>query len=107
MDEQRLTIITAQIKDFAMRLYQERLAGVVLFGSQARGEAGPDSDVDLLIVLRGAFRYYEEVRRIGEFISDLCLNHDVLVSCCFATEEQWLGEDTAFYRNVHRDGVVL
>ncbi|MDB9494660.1 nucleotidyltransferase domain-containing protein [Spirulina major CS-329] len=107
MNHLTVTVITEQVRDFMARLYQERLAGVVLFGSQARGEAEPDSDIDLLIVLRGAFHYYEEVRRIGGFVSDLCLDHDVLVSCCFTTEEQWLHEDSAFYRNVHRDGVIL
>ncbi|MFP4248886.1 MAG: nucleotidyltransferase domain-containing protein, partial [Armatimonadota bacterium] len=32
-------------------LYGDRLRGVYLFGSHARGEAGPDSDVDVAVVL--------------------------------------------------------
>lgn len=35
----------------AIGLYGPRLAGVVVFGSWARGEAGDASDVDLLVVL--------------------------------------------------------
>lgn len=35
----------------AIDLYGPRLAGVVVFGSWARGEAGDTSDVDLLVVL--------------------------------------------------------
>ncbi|MCY3746574.1 MAG: nucleotidyltransferase domain-containing protein, partial [Acidobacteria bacterium] len=31
----------------------DRLLGVTLYGSVARGEARPDSDVDLLVVHRG------------------------------------------------------
>lgn len=30
-----------------------RLRGVILYGSEARGSAGPDSDVDLLVLLDG------------------------------------------------------
>ena len=33
--------------------FGERLREVRLFGSQARGDAGPDSDVDVLVVVDG------------------------------------------------------
>jgi hypothetical protein len=35
------------------RIYGPRLAGLVLFGSQARGDALPDSDIDVMVVLHG------------------------------------------------------
>jgi predicted nucleotidyltransferase len=34
-------------------IYGDRLAGLVLYGSQARGDAREDSDVDVAVVLRG------------------------------------------------------
>lgn len=39
------------------------LQEVILFGSHARGEAGPDSDVDLCLVADGAERQLEAARR--------------------------------------------
>ena len=33
--------------------YGDRLDRVLLYGSQARGDAGPESDVDVLVVLAG------------------------------------------------------
>ena len=45
-------------------LYGDRLRRVVLFGSQARGDAGPDSDVDVLVVLRGPVEAYPEIKRL-------------------------------------------
>ncbi|NJL69963.1 MAG: nucleotidyltransferase domain-containing protein [Microcoleus sp. SM1_3_4] len=33
-------------------MYGEQLDKIVLFGSQARGNARPDSDIDILIVLK-------------------------------------------------------
>jgi predicted nucleotidyltransferase len=46
----------------------ERLAGVVLYGSEARGEACEDSDIDLLVLLRGPVRYLADLRRSIEAI---------------------------------------
>src|SRR5437016_599940 len=44
------------------------LRAVYLFGSHARGEAKPDSDVDLCIVTDGAERQLEAARRFREAI---------------------------------------
>ena len=52
------------IKKALEDLYGERLRGVILFGSEARGDASPDSDIDLLVLLAGPFDYWTEVDRI-------------------------------------------
>src|SRR5262245_9445427 len=41
----------AELVKRALAIHAEQLLGVVLFGSWVRGEAGPSSDVDVLIVL--------------------------------------------------------
>ena len=35
------------------RAFGDRLKGIVLYGSEARGQAGPDSDIDVLVLLEG------------------------------------------------------
>lgn len=107
MDREQVRAIAQATHHVLRNLYQDQLAAVVLFGSQARGDAQPDSDIDLLIVLRHDFRYYQEVHRIGGLISDLCLDYGVLISCALTTFDQWQQEDSAFYRNIRREGVLL
>jgi uncharacterized protein len=47
------------------------LRAVYLFGSHARGEAGPDSDVDLCLVAEGAERQLEAARKFREAMQDV------------------------------------
>ena len=52
VDEQAL--IERFVEELRERL-DERLHAVWLFGSRARGESGPDSDIDLLVIKAGKF----------------------------------------------------
>lgn len=52
----------AEAKARLGELYGDRLARVVLYGSRARGDAGPDSDVDLLVVLHREVEPYAELK---------------------------------------------
>ena len=57
---QRLRDLAERYADCARRSLGQNLTSVVLFGSVARGEATPESDIDLLLVARqlpkGAFQ---------------------------------------------------
>jgi predicted nucleotidyltransferase len=46
-------------------LYGERLVDVILYGSEARGDAGADSDIDLLVLLEGPVDRWKETKKIN------------------------------------------
>lgn len=94
------------------RLYGERLARVVLFGSYARGEARPPevedaSDVDVLVVLRDLERPAREALRLGGLRFDLLLAHDVVVSFVPISEERAADPSLPLMVNVNREGIEL
>lgn len=78
------------------QLYGERLAGVYLFGSFARGEATPESDVDILIVLDEVTDYGQEIEHTGHLISGLSLDYDVSISRVFVSSSAWRHRDSPF-----------
>ena len=45
--------LITQIKSVLSDALGDRLRGVVLYGSEARGDAEPESDIDLLVLLAG------------------------------------------------------
>ena len=74
---------TAQtlIGRMAKRIVREfRPQQIILFGSHARGEAGPDSDVDLLVVMPFKGPAREQAMRILEVLHDLLIPVDVIVT---------------------------
>jgi uncharacterized protein len=88
-------------------LYGERLSKILLYGSQARGDASPSSDIDLMIVLEGPVNAGEETARVGEITSNLSLKHNVTISCVFISSDRYLKEQSPLLLNVRREGVAV
>ena len=88
-------------------IYGNQLDRIILFGSQARGDARPDSDIDVLIVLKNSFNYFQESQRISEPIAKICLENTVVISCVFATLQKYQNYDSGFFRNIRREGVTI
>jgi uncharacterized protein len=53
---------------------------VVLFGSHARGEAGPESDIDLLVVMPAVDDKREAAVRIRRALAHFPVSKDVVVT---------------------------
>jgi uncharacterized protein len=53
------------------RVYGERVARAVLFGSRARGDARPDSDYDVAVFLKDLVDRWEEVDRMADIAGDI------------------------------------
>jgi predicted nucleotidyltransferase len=53
---------------------------IILFGSHARGEAGPDSDVDLLVVMSFEGSARDKAVEIREALHDILIPKDIIVT---------------------------
>lgn len=53
---------------------------IILFGSWARGDARPDSDIDLLVILPHVENKRQVAVRIGNALSDLPTSKDIVVT---------------------------
>ncbi|MEM9005420.1 MAG: nucleotidyltransferase domain-containing protein, partial [Cyanobacteria bacterium P01_F01_bin.86] len=73
--------LLTELRDRLKAIYGERLYKMLLFGSYARGEARPDSDIDVLVVLKGEVNPGLEVANISGLLSELSLAHEKVISC--------------------------
>ncbi|MEJ2210432.1 MAG: nucleotidyltransferase domain-containing protein [Anaerolineae bacterium] len=78
------------IDAFVQRLHDrfgDRVRSTVLFGSKARRDAGPESDIDVLVTLADDdAQLRSDVRRLAARVS---LEYDVLLSVRAVSRSQW------------------
>ncbi len=87
--------------------YGDRLAKIVLFGSQARNEAVNGSDIDILIVLKGDVRPSDEILNTGGIVAALSLKYDQVISCVFMAEQRFLHHNNMLLRNIRHEGIAI
>lgn len=89
------------------QMYGARLRRLILYGSYARGEATPGSDVDVLVVLGGAVERGAEIERIVRVTYDILLARGVHLSAFPMEELEFLTRATPLLLNVRREGIPL
>ena len=104
---EHLAPILADLRRRLEALYGPRLVRLVLFGSQARGDAEPGSDIDVLVVLEGPVNASEEIERAGNIVADVSLEYDVSVSCAYVSVDRYAVEHSPLLMNIRREGVAV
>jgi predicted nucleotidyltransferase len=99
--------ILKELKSRLQDLYGERLKGLYLFGSYARGDASEDSDIDVALVLDDFERDLAELDRAGEAMGDLELDCGCLIGLIPIRERDLQSGAEMFLRNVKREGVPV
>ena len=99
--------LLARIKSRLQAVYGDRLRGVVLYGSEARGQATPDSDVDILVLLTGPVALGCELRTVIEALYPLQLETDRVLEAFPVDAADYLRGDYAWYRNAQQEGIQL
>jgi len=102
-----VSLALAELKHALHTMYGERLQGVYLYGSYARGDFHAGSDVDVLMVLAGQVRPAQAIDRVNEVVADIGLRYDLLIAI-YPTSVDWLLErQSPFFKNVRREGVPI
>ena len=96
--------------DDLRRLYGKHLKAVILYGSYARGDFGPDSDIEIMVLV---VLSDEEIKDKGHSLSDLTFDYNyengleiMPIAKNVDHFNRWL-RAYPFYYNVESEGVKL
>jgi len=100
------TELLAEIKNRLEKAHGSRLAGVVLYGSEARGQAAKDSDVDVLVLLEGPIDYRRDLEANLDALYPLSLEIGRRISAKPVSAAEYETVDCPLYRIAHREGIA-
>lgn len=98
------------LNDIRSRLAEEhgrRFRGVVLFGSEARGEAAPHSDIDVLVLLQGPVRLWQDLSASVHALYPLTLSLGRTISPKPVDEAEYERVLFPLYPHAKREGIRL
>ncbi|MDR3339343.1 MAG: nucleotidyltransferase domain-containing protein [Candidatus Symbiothrix sp.] len=99
-----------QILEEIKQLKQEILPDgkLILFGSQARGDATEESDWDLLILLKKSKRTFDDYGNYAYPFTELGWKFGKYFSAKVFTQSDWEKQKPSlFYKNVEHDGIEI
>ncbi len=103
---ERIQILLSRLRAGLEELYESRLRALYLYGSFARADEDPESDVDVLVVLDRIDAYGAEIDRTSVLVSELSLEFGISVSRVFVSEADWANRDTPFLANARDEAIA-
>ena len=97
-----------QFKADLERVLSGQLIELKLFGSKARGDDQPDSDIDVLVIVVTDDSHIRE--SVYNIVTDILLQTDLCISPKIISKDkfdQLRKENTSFIRNVSRDAITV
>jgi predicted nucleotidyltransferase len=89
-------------------LLGSQLEQVILFGSYACGEAQPpDSDLDVLLVMRDGFDFWATDRLVSPIFAELSLKYDLVFSRKLVSQAHFSTSQMPFVANVRNEELAI
>ena len=102
--------VMEQFASDAKKLYGESLFKVILYGSCARGDFEPDSDIDVMVLLNVPHEQIQkESARLEPVSRMLEREYDVLLSSVVESQQtyEYYMDASGFFQNIEKEGIRI
>lgn len=99
--------ILEEVKKTLEKIYGDKLKGIILYGSYARGDFTDGSDIDLIILLEEMENQCEEALRCSRELYELELNYDTVISVLPFTVNYFETRHPPVILNAKREGIWI
>ncbi len=96
----------AIIKEKLWAVFHDRLRGVVLYGSEARGTAGAGSDIDVLVLIEEPVAYDADLRACLDAVYPLVLDWERPINPEPVPIRDFEREEWPLYKNAKAEGIL-
>ncbi len=106
----RAVTILTEVKEELLKLFGDKLEQLILYGSCARNEQDPESDIDIMILVdvnETALREYRH--KVIDIMTELSLKYDTVISLMRETYSRYNEylDVLPFYQNIYNEGIEI
>ena len=105
--EKHIKEILTEYQEKLKEVLGDSLEAIMLYGSQARGDAEDESDIDVLCVMKKSLNYGELIDKTSQVTVELSMKHGVTLSRAFVTSADFKNRKAPFLMNVRREGFAV
>jgi predicted nucleotidyltransferase len=100
-------VLLASIKKaIAERIGSDRLKGVFLFGSEARSTATENSDIDILVLLKGPVLFGLDLQEVISATYSIQLEIDQIIHFAVGDIRDYESGEFSLYRTIKNEGIA-
>jgi predicted nucleotidyltransferase len=100
--------LLAELETHLKRIYKDKISKIILFGSYAKGDYAPDSDINVMVLLKknDFERYSDELAMVAV---GLTAKYSILPSIMVECKKEFIKniDIQSLYKNVENEGIEL
>lgn len=110
MSDKNLNIILSEFTDAIIKIFNDKLKAIILFGSFARNDYDNESDIDIMVLVDiDKIKIKDFRNEIVKLTARINMKYDVVLSPIIQNflEYEIYKDSSGFFKNIQNEGVII